>query len=279
MPTMTIETPQFFLNRDRKRLFGILHEADASAARQNFAVVFCAALFEDKLWSHRVMVNFARYLASRGVSVLRFDYFGDGESEGRFDEASVTTRTADIADAVTFCRERTKIDRVYLLGLCYGATLALHASLREGTGAGVVAWAPVMDGGRYAAELLRTHLTAQMVLHRKIVHDREALVRQIMADETVNIEGYEIGRALYTEMIGLDLMPLLRSATTPVLAMQIAPSERVDPAYHGLSTLQNRSVRFDVVRELKFWTQQKTIFPYCEPLFERTTEWLARAVH
>lgn len=275
MPTMTIETPQFFLNRDRKRLFGILHEADASAARQNFAVVVCAALFEDKLWSHRVMVNFARYLASRGVSVLRFDYFGDGESEGRFDEASVTTRSGDIADAVTFCRERTQIDRVYLHGLCYGATLALHASLREGTGAGVVAWAPVMDGARYAAELLRTHLTAQMVLHRKIVHDREALVRQIMADETVNIEGYEIGRALYTEMIGLDLMPLLRSATTPVLALQIAPSERVDPLYQGLSTLQNPVVRFDVVRELKFWTQQKTIFPYCEPLFQRTTQWLA----
>lgn len=272
---MTNETPQFFLNRDQKHLFGILHEPDASV-RQNLAVVFCAALFEEKLWSHRVMVNFARFLAVRGVSVLRFDYFGDGESEGRFEEASVTTRVADIADAVEFCRQQTRVDRVYVLGLCYGATLALCAALREGSGAGVVAWAPVMDGERYAGDLLRAHLSGQMVVHRKIVHDREALVQQIMANQAVNIEGYELGRALYSEMIDVDLMALLRSANKRAMVLQVSPAERIESQYAPLVEFSNAMVEFRSIRELRFWAQQKSVFPPCEELFGQTADWLLK---
>lgn len=273
---MTNETPQFFLNRDQKRLFGILHEPDASA-RQNLAVVFCAALFEEKLWSHRVLVNFARFLAARGVSVLRFDYFGDGESEGRFEEASVATRVADIADAVEFCRQQTRVDRVYVLGLCYGATLALCAALREDAAAGVVAWAPVMDGERYAGDLLRAHLSGQMVLHRKVLHDREALVQQIMANQTVNIEGYELGRALYSEMIDVDLMALLRGSNKRVLVLQISPAERVESQYAPLIEFSNATVEFSSIRELRFWAQQKNVFPHCQHLFAQTADWLTKS--
>jgi alpha/beta superfamily hydrolase len=273
---MTNEIPQFFLNRDRKRLFGVLHEPQSAAPGRDLAVVFCAPLFEEKLWSHRVMVNFARFLAAQGVGVLRHDYFGDGESEGRFEDASVSSRVADIVDAVQFCRGELQVEHVYVLGLCYGATLALCATLRERAGDGVVAWAPVMDGRRYANELLRAHLTSQMVLHRKILHDRAALVQQIRADGTVNIEGYEIGRALYGEMIELDLMAVLRDAAKPVLALQIAPSERIEAQYAELAQMQNPAVEFGCVREMKFWTQQKKVFPPCEPLFVQTADWLVK---
>lgn len=272
---MTDETPQFFLNRDQRRLFGILHEPDASV-RQNIAVVFCAALFEEKLWSHRVMVNFARFLAARGVSVLRFDYFGDGESEGRFEAASVATRVADIADAVEFCRQQTRVERVYVLGLCYGATLALCAALREDAGAGVVAWAPVMDGERYAGELLRAHLSGQMVVHRKIVHDREALVQQIMANQSVNIEGYEFGQALYSEMVGVDLTTMLRGTNKRVMVLQISPAERVETQYAPLTEFSNAAVEFRSIRELRFWAQQKSVFPPCDELFAQTADWLLK---
>lgn len=274
---MSNETPQFFPNRVHKRLFGVLHRPDTTVACHDLAIVFCAPLFEEKLWSHRVMVNFARYLAIRGVSVLRFDYFGDGESEGRFEEASVATRVADIHDAVEFCRRQTGIETTYVLGLCYGATLALCAALSAETIAGAVAWAPIMDGERYAGELLRAHLTAQMVVHRKIIHDREALVRQITADQPVNIEGYEIGKALYAEMITIDLMKLLSGATKRVLVQQISPTERTDSQYAALTKPPNQFIEFRSSREIKFWTQQKNVFPPCDELFAQTAGWLLQA--
>src|SRR5215213_8214975 len=100
---MANETPLFFTNRDTNRLFGVLHKPDQTGTSVDTAVVFCAPLFEEKLWAHRVGVNFARFLALRGVAVLRFDYCGDGESEGRFEQASVSSRIQDIHDALRFC--------------------------------------------------------------------------------------------------------------------------------------------------------------------------------
>ena len=265
------EKPQFFLNRNGQRLFGVMHHG----ASPDLAVVVCAPLFDEKLWSHRVFVNLARYIAQRGVSVLRFDYFGDGESEGRFEEASVSTRLRDIHDAVDFCRRETGAARIILVGLGYGATLALRAAMDPAAPsiAGVVAWSPVMDGQRYINDILRAHLSAQMLVHRKVIHDREALVGQILADQSVNIEGYEIARPLFTEMVDVDVLDLLRKATVPVLVQQVGPAERVDPQYQDLANLAG-PVQFEVIQELKFWTQQKKIYSACETLFQRTAQWL-----
>jgi alpha/beta superfamily hydrolase len=276
--TMTNETPQFFLNRDGRRLFSVLHRAVPGEAPAR-AVVVCAPLFDEKLWSHRVLVNLARHLAARRVAVCRFDYYGDGESEGRFEEASVTSRVHDIQDAVEFCRRETQANEIYLLGLGYGATLALRASLAKGehaSVAGTIAWAPVIDGERYLNDILRAHLSAQMIVHRKVVHDREALIGQIMANQSVNIEGYEICKPLFAEMVGIDVLELLREAHHPVLVQQIGLAARTDSQYQAVAQLGGGAVQFEVVQEQKFWTQQKKIFPGCEDLFTRTTHWLTQ---
>jgi uncharacterized protein len=273
---MADETPQFFLNREGRRLFGILHKPEQATSKK-VAVVFCAPLFEEKLWSHRVMVNFARFLALRGASVLRFDYYGDGESEGRFEDASVSSRVTDIHDAVGFCGLQTGAETTYVLGLCYGATMALSAASGSTAISGAVAWAPVMDGKRYVDELLRGHLTAQMVLHRKVIHDREALMARIEAGESVNVEGYEIRKALYTEVLGLDVLSLLRAANKRILIQQISPSDRLDSQYAILAEPMNTFTEFHQVREIKFWTQQKSVFPPCAQLFAQTADWILQS--
>lgn len=269
---MTSERPQFFPNREGKRLFGILHEAQG--APRQLALVYCAPLFEEKLWSHRVAVNFARFMADRGVAVLRFDYFGDGESEGLFEQASVRSRIRDIEDATRLCRDQTGARQVLGLGLCYGGTLALCAALSSSLLDGAIGWAPVMDGERYLGDLLRAHLTAQMVVHRKVIHDREALIAQIQAGRTVNVEGYEIGKALYSQMCELDIAARLLAADKPILVQQISPGEALDSQYAALQESGNPQVQFQKVREARFWTQQKRIFPPCEELFARTADWV-----
>lgn len=275
---MSKEIPGFFLNRDQKRLYGILHRAESPVVRDRVAVVYCAPIFEEKLWSHRVGVNFARFLAEQGIDVLRFDYFGDGESEGLFEEASVSTRVNDIHAAVEFCRRETGAESVFLVGLSFGATLALAAAETSPSVAGVVAWAPVMNGERYIGDQLRIQLTAQMVVHRKILHDREELVRQILAGATINVEGYEIGKPLYQEMVAIDTLSVLRTTRKSVLVLQIAPAEKVDSQYAAIEKMHHGSVSFGAVRELKFWTQQKMVFPPCIDLFRRSADWITSAV-
>jgi hypothetical protein len=91
----------------------------------------------------------------------------------------------------------------------------------------------------------------------------------------VNIEGYEIAKPLFSQMVRSDVIELLRHSATPVLVQQIGPAERVDTQYQALSQLP-KPVEFEVVRELKFWTQQKKIYPPCDDLFARASHWLTK---
>jgi hypothetical protein len=131
-----------------------------------------------------------------------------------------------------------------------------------------------VSGQQYASDLLRAHLGAQMVLHRKVIHDREALTRQIHDGGSVNIEGYEIGNPFFSELQATDTRKLIDEQTTRVALVQIAPVERIDPQYATFADAADPRVQFFAVRELKFWMQQKTIFSPCEQLFQRTTHWL-----
>src|SRR5687768_18149474 len=100
------ETPLFF-NRGPWQLFGVYHAPHNGSTATPF--VFCHPFGEEKLWAHRVYVGFARELARRGHPVLRFDYAGNGDSSGTFDESSIETALADI-DAANVDRKSTRLN-------------------------------------------------------------------------------------------------------------------------------------------------------------------------
>jgi len=73
----------------------------------------------------RLYVQLARDLAARGFTVLRFDFSGIGDSEGRkdtlpFEEAAVV----ETREAMDYLSETRGLKRFVLLGLCSGADMA-----------------------------------------------------------------------------------------------------------------------------------------------------------
>ena len=64
---------------------------------------------EEKLWTHRVFVSYARQLAAAGYPVLRFDLTGHGDSEGSFSDASMATLCADLRRAIQEARRLTGV--------------------------------------------------------------------------------------------------------------------------------------------------------------------------
>src|SRR4051794_5703721 len=123
---MPREQPLFFpLGNDR--LFGMLHLPDEHKARRG--VVMCHALAEEKLWSHRVYVEFARELSSRGMAVLRFDFRGEGESDLEFEQSGVETRVQDAVRASQFpLEQQPHLGAVTLLGHRVGGAVSLAAA-------------------------------------------------------------------------------------------------------------------------------------------------------
>lgn len=270
------EEPFFFDGQRNRRLFAIHHRA-ATPAESGRAVglVYCHPLLEEKLNAHRIGVNFARRAAREGIPVLRFDYGGDGESEGAFEEASVTTRVDDILSAVSHLRGLENPDIIVLVGLRFGSLLAMLAAERSTDVRGVVAWAPVLQGGSYLFGALRANLTSQMTLHKKVLQDRKVLVQRIRAGGSVNVEGYEIGKALYEEAEAIDFLARPMSGAARVLAVEI---DRLVAEALPLSAFVARNrdgrIRADRVVESDFWNPQNVVYPACERLFATTLDWI-----
>jgi uncharacterized protein len=264
------ETPFFFPNGSYA-LFGILHRPANDAGLPAF--VFCHPFGEEKLWTHRAFVAFARRLARRGHPVLRFDYMGNGDSAGCFSESSLTTIMSDVRCAIAQVKEQTGAARVNLLGLRFGATVASLTAETMPDVHRLILWAPIVNGGPYMQELLRINLSTQMATHKEILHDRESLVALMERGSAVNVDGYDMSLPLYSEASAVRLGAHRKTTQAPCLVTQVDRQERPAPDLQQLvSTYPDATFTF--VQEEPFWKEIPRWYAGAENLFAATEAWL-----
>lgn len=263
------ETPLFFPS-DSRSLFGVLHEP-AEATGTPF--VFCHPFAEEKLWSHRVHVAFARRLAQRGHAVLRFDFSGLGDSEGDCRHASLATMRADVRSALAEIRRRRRVQRVGLLGLRLGATVASLAAEDDPEIDRVVLWAPITDGAKYMQELLRTNLATQLAVYREVRRDREALVEAMRKGDSVNVDGYDIAWPMFDEVSAVRLAQR-KHCQAPCLIVKIErQSSRPAPDLEALAAAYSTAT-ICVAQEEPFWREIAAFYDDAPALFTETLQWL-----
>lgn len=265
------ETPFYFPNGPHS-LFGILHQPDNPAPRPAF--VFCHPFGEEKLWAQRVYVAFARRLAADGHAVLRFDYMGNGDSEGDIRDASLSTALSDVRCAIEQVRRKTGTRTVSLLGLRLGATIASLIAEDEADVEHLVLWAPIVDGARYMQELLRINLTTQMATYKEIRQDREALVADMERGQVVNVDGYEMTFALYSQVSAVKLAAGPKRHQGPCLITQIERQPgRPSAELQQLAAAYARAT-VSFAQEEPFWKEILRFYNDAPNLFPATLEWL-----
>lgn len=264
------ETP-FFFERDGRALFGILHRpADSS---RDEAFVFCHPFGEEKLWTHRVFVSYARQLALAGYSVLRFDFLGNGDSDGAFSESSVDTACADTLRAIEEVGRLTGARHISLLGLRLGATIAGVVADQSPEVGRLILWSPIVNGARYMQELLRSNVMTQMATLKEIRQDREQLVAALQSELTVNVDGYEMSRALYNSVSAIDGAAQPHSFAGDCLIVQADPQPKPAPDLQRLAaTYPNCTVKF--AQEEPFWKEIPRFYQEAPSLFSVTNDWL-----
>lgn len=268
----TTETPLFFAN-GTYRLFGILHEP--AAIPTGWGWVLCHPFAEEKLWTQRVYVSFARMLAAHGAWVLRFDAMGNGDSEGQFSESSVETMLSDINCALGVLeRSGGGTLRTGLLGLRFGATVAALAAERHPHVRKLVLWEPIIDGAKYMQELLRVNLTTQTAVYKEIRHKREDLVRMMREGRTVNVDGYEIAYPYYEQASAVMLTETPKRFAGSCLIVQIGRDGQA--IRQDLKSLQETypSADFRQAVEEPFWKEIKRWYGTAPALFETTLAWI-----
>lgn len=271
------ETP-FFFSSAGQRLFGLLHRPESVGPTAQ-GWVFCHPFAEEKLWAHRVFVGMARDLARQGMPVLRFDYRGYGDSDGEFAQFTLADHVADIHTAIAELKIRVpELARINLLGLRYGASLALLAAAENAAVGRVVLWDPVVDMAQYLQDQLRSNLTTQMVLHGKVIANRDELIARIRAGEYVNIDGYDLGNPFFDAACALRPLDAAAQLHCPALLIEIARSATQAPRA-DLQALAAAlpDVQTQRVEELQFWKEIKQFARHSPALSAAVLAWMETA--
>jgi pimeloyl-ACP methyl ester carboxylesterase len=144
--------PLYFGDPERP-LFGIYHPPEGQRVR-DAGVLICYPAPQEYTSCHWALRKLALALAREGFHVLRFDYFGTGDSAGDTSEATLEQWRADIAAAGQELLDLSGASRLSVVGFRLGAALAAQAALKVRD---LVLWEPVIDGCLYLEELRRSH--------------------------------------------------------------------------------------------------------------------------
>jgi exosortase A-associated hydrolase 2 len=271
-----MEKPFFYRQGTHER-FAVMHVPSISVPKN--ALVMCHPFGEEKLWSHRVFVNYARKAAERGIVVLRFDMMGHGDSGGDSEECTIDSCLSDIDTAVsTLMNEFPDLVETGLLGLRFGATLAaLYAEQRDEIDY-LVLWEPIIDGQRYMQELLRINLGTQLATTGSIRQNREQLVKQLSTGSHVNVDGYLISEQFYEQCSKLNLDSRTKIVSkADCLAVQFARSIKQDDNRDFINFVGlYQSGIFLKIEEQPFWREIKQFCSTPTPLIDSTLEWWER---
>ena len=133
-----MEEEKVYFSTPAGKLAGIMHHPDHPSAR---CVITCHGLFSDK--ESDKFVTIGEQLAKEGITVLRFDFRGCGESDGKIEDTTITGRREDLTAALSFIRAHkpSVSHTIGLLGSSMGGYISLHVAACNKMIKAVAAWA------------------------------------------------------------------------------------------------------------------------------------------
>ncbi len=252
----------FFFGESSRRLFGLYAPARATGGKQR-GIVLCHPWGQEYLRAHRSMCQLGKQLAGAGFHVLRFDYFGTGDSAGDMAQADLKGWCSDVDTAIDELKDTASLSRVSLLGLRLGATLAAQvATRRRNVVDALVLWDPVVSGSEHLAELRRT--------------DGQAVPRPAAAGGGHEVLGFPLTDALSREIETLDLLQLVAAlpARTFVALSQALPSHAaLRPA---LESGGGGKLATELIESQPAWLEDRSSGAGAVPVkvLQRIVEWL-----
>lgn len=146
-----------FFGESEQPLYGFFHPADFSTDRR-VGLLICNGLGHEYLRTHRMLKQLAVQLSRAGISVMRFDYPGTGDSWGNVADATVVSWATSIAMALEELEALAAADRLALLSLRAGTLISSRANLQGLNVTHHFSLDPVTDGAAYCAALDRAQV-------------------------------------------------------------------------------------------------------------------------
>jgi hypothetical protein len=275
----------FFLDSGEEKIFCSIFGDPKSAKKCIFIFL---PLFEERMWSQRVAFNFAVEAAARDNLVIMWDYYGYGESDGDSEDFTLHKCWADTCEIIKYLKSEYEFKEFNLLGIRTGCGIIcdiLNQGLQNITR--IVFWAAIQDLKNFIFNALRSTISTQSYVFKKIVANRDTILNELLLSDECSrggyilnhIDGYRIGKRFYEEIVALEDMILPQGNNILINYLEIVPSGK-----HGLlanikearqKEFAGRSnISHSIVIDREFWMNNSDYSQRSDKLYAATIEWL-----
>lgn len=192
-------------NRNKKRLSAILHTPKIKTDK----IIIITHSFKGDKDYQLILRDFSRKAESYHA-VIRFDCYGSGESEGKFEESSITTQVEDLKDVIKFVKSKGYKD-ICLIGLSLGAMVSVLAY--DKTIKCLVLLSPVFQ---------LKHLYKE---YKKEILKRGYIIRE----RKITGEKIKVGKKMWEEFGTIETSEKLKQIESPTLAILGTKDEHITP--------------------------------------------------
>jgi hypothetical protein len=184
-------------------LYTVLHEVPDPLAR----VLLIGPFASERHNSYLPWVRWARYLTSKRIEVLRYDYRGIGESTGTFEDMTFTHWNEDVELLADWLKSRSPDVPLVLHGLEVGGLLA-GSAFHNGIGRALLLWSPPATANQaLRSTLLRWVGLEHLFKPSEDVKPAAEYIRQLEQGAFVEVEGYQWSSSLWRDSFGVKLPP------------------------------------------------------------------------
>ncbi len=202
----------FYFGPSEASLLGCYHPPLSQSVR-SCGVLLCYPIDHEYIQFHRAYRELSLHLSKAGFPVLRFDYFGCGDSSGNCEEGNILQWLVDIPRAISELKRKGEVRKVCLVGMRLGGTLALMAGAELEDVEGMVLWDPVVNGNTYVREL-RT-------LHREMLgYSHVKQEKRPKRKEPTEVLGFPLTNSMITSLEALELFSLCKKPSNNILIVQ-----------------------------------------------------------
>ncbi|WP_227935096.1 alpha/beta hydrolase family protein [Alkalihalobacillus deserti] len=108
-------------------------------------IIFVHGFVSSKVGEHRLFVKAANYFANKGFICFRFDFRGCGESDGDYQEVTVTKQLEELRTAINYVSSLDGVnpERMTLVGHSLGGAITALSASQFPSIQTIVLWSPV----------------------------------------------------------------------------------------------------------------------------------------